>query len=50
MPEKITDQKHGWIAGGENPISPSVAIEKVFGEIMDEGPFDDEEQEDRIDC
>jgi hypothetical protein len=42
---KATDHHHGWIAGSRNSIPNSAAIDKVFEEIMGEGPFDDEEQE-----
>lgn len=40
-----TDHRHGWVAGIRTSIPDSLAIEKVFGEIMGEGPFDDEEEE-----
>ena len=42
---KATDHHHGWIAGSRNSIPTSAAIDRVFEEIMGEGPFDDEEQE-----
>ena len=42
---QASDCHHGWIAGSRNSIPPSVAIDRVFEEIMGEGPFDDEEQE-----
>jgi hypothetical protein len=42
---KASDHHHGWIAGSRYSIPTSAAIDKVFEEIMGEGPFDDEEQE-----
>ena len=42
---KATDHHHGWIAGSRNSIPSCDAIDRVFAEIMGEGPFDDEEQE-----
>ncbi|RYP45291.1 hypothetical protein DL768_008331 [Monosporascus sp. mg162] len=42
---EASDHRHGWIAGSGYSVPPSVAIDKVFDEIMGEGPFDDEEQE-----
>ena len=42
---KASDHRHGWIAGRQHSIRDSVIIDKVFEEIMGEGPFDDEEQE-----
>ena len=43
---KLDDHRHGWIAGSRNsaPLD-NAAIHKVFDEIMGEGPFDDDEQE-----
>lgn len=42
---KANDPHHGWVAGGSVSVPSYLAIEKVFGEIMGEGPFDDEEEE-----
>ena len=42
---KVSDHHHGWIAGRQHSIPTFVAVNKVFDEIMGEGPFDDEEQE-----
>jgi hypothetical protein len=42
---KATDHHHGWIAGSRNSIPSCDAIDRVFAEIMGEGPFDDEEEE-----
>lgn len=42
---KASDHHHGWNAGSRTSIPTPAAIEKVFDEIMSEGPFDDEEQE-----
>ncbi|PQE16276.1 Oxoglutarate iron-dependent oxygenase protein [Rutstroemia sp. NJR-2017a WRK4] len=41
----LVDHRHGWIAGNRNSIPTPAAIHKVFEEIMEAGPFDDEEQE-----
>lgn len=45
MSVKVSDHHHGWIAGSQLSLPPSVAVNKVFDEIMGEGPFDDEIQE-----
>ena len=42
---KANDPHHGWVAGSSVSVPSYLAIEKVFGEIMGEGPFDDEEEE-----
>jgi hypothetical protein len=42
---KASDHHHGWIAGSQNSVPPFAAIEKVFDEIMGEGPFNNEKQE-----
>ena len=44
---KLDDHQHGWVACCEDSTPTSSAIDKVFDEIMGEGPFDDEEQEKR---
>lgn len=41
----VTDHDHGWFDGIRNSIPAYLAIDKLFGEIMGEGPFDDEEEE-----
>lgn len=45
VPVKVSDDTHGWIAGSRTSMPNSFAIEKVFGEIMGDGPFDDKEEE-----
>ncbi|TGO49244.1 hypothetical protein BCON_0216g00180 [Botryotinia convoluta] len=45
MTVRPTDHHHGWIAGSQNSIPSSDALEKTFSEIMGVGPFDDKEQE-----
>ncbi|TGO72573.1 hypothetical protein BELL_0440g00090 [Botrytis elliptica] len=47
MTVRPTDHRHGWISGSRNSILSSDALEKPCSEIMGEGPFDDEEQEDQ---
>lgn len=42
---KVDDHQHGWIAGSRDSALTEPPIEKVFDEIMGEGPFDDDEQE-----
>ena len=42
---KTSDHHHGWIAGSRCSIPTSNAIDKVFEEIMDLGPFRDKKQE-----
>jgi len=42
---KVDDHQHGWIGGIPDSALTDVAIHKVFDEIMGEGPFDDDEQE-----
>lgn len=42
---KFDDYQHGWIAGSRVSAPSNVAIHKFFDEIMGEGPFDDDEQE-----
>lgn len=42
---KVDDRQHGWNAGLRYVAPESTAFYKVFGEIMGEGPFDDEESE-----
>lgn len=39
------DPNHGWIAGSQEIAPSNHAIDKVFDEIMDEGPFEDDESE-----
>lgn len=39
------DPIHGWVDGGQGKVPHMNAIEKVFDEIMCEGPFDEEEAE-----
>ncbi|KAH6876403.1 hypothetical protein B0T10DRAFT_552542 [Thelonectria olida] len=39
------DPTHGWVAGRQETAPNWFAIEKVFDEIMCEGPFDEEEPE-----
>lgn len=41
----MNDPAHGWVAGQKVLTPQRFAIEKVFDEIMGEGPFDDEETE-----
>ncbi|OLN97662.1 hypothetical protein CCHL11_09623 [Colletotrichum chlorophyti] len=41
----IDDQAHGWVAGRQRFTPNWLAIEKVFDEIMCEGPFEEEEEE-----
>ncbi|GKT48902.1 uncharacterized protein ColSpa_09083 [Colletotrichum spaethianum] len=41
----IDDPTHGWVAGQQKFPLNEHAIEKVFNEIMAEGPFEDEEPE-----
>jgi hypothetical protein len=42
---KANDHYHGWIASSRSSFPTSAAIDKLFEEIMGEGPFNDEEQE-----
>ncbi|KAK1566389.1 uncharacterized protein LY79DRAFT_528907 [Colletotrichum navitas] len=42
---EFDDTKHGWIAGSQESHPSAMAMERVFDEIMGEGPFDDDEQE-----
>lgn len=42
---KLDDSQHGWIAGSRDSAPSGNAIHKVFDEIMGEGPFDNDEQE-----
>lgn len=42
---KLDDHQHGWIAGSQNSTPPPAGIIKVFDEIVGEGPFDDDKQE-----
>ncbi|KAL2832168.1 hypothetical protein BDW59DRAFT_157626 [Aspergillus cavernicola] len=42
---KLDDHQHGWIAGSQDSTPPPAGINKVFDEIMGEGPFDNDEQE-----
>jgi hypothetical protein len=44
---KLDDHQHGWIAGSQNSTPPTAGIHKVFDEIMGEGPFYDNEEEDQ---
>lgn len=44
-PADFGDEKHDWIAAGSYPFSARYAIDKIFEEIMDEGPFHDDEEE-----
>lgn len=41
---KLDDHNHGWIAGSQDYAPNHTAIEKVFDEIMAEGPLDNDEQ------
>ncbi|GJC82124.1 hypothetical protein ColLi_04962 [Colletotrichum liriopes] len=41
----IHDPVHGWFAGQQKVAPKQYGIEKVFNEIMAEGPFEDEEPE-----
>jgi len=45
MRATVDDNKHGWIAGRQVSAPSWDAIFKVFDEIMGEGPFDDDKQE-----
>ncbi|KAK2063732.1 hypothetical protein LY76DRAFT_503156 [Colletotrichum caudatum] len=42
---EFDDTQHSWIAGSQESPLNCLADDKVFDEIMGEGPFDDEEQE-----
>jgi hypothetical protein len=42
---KDDDNQHGWTNGRRDTLPTSHAIQKVFEEIMGEGPFDSDEQE-----
>lgn len=42
---KLNDYRHGWFGGRRMSAPDDLVIHKVFGEIMGEGPFDDEEEE-----
>lgn len=42
---RAEDHHHGWIAGSQDCALTEYAIDKVFDEIMGEGPFDDDEKE-----
>ncbi|KAK9423222.1 putative F-box domain-containing protein [Seiridium unicorne] len=39
------DHKHGWRAGCQVSLPGSTALDKIFDEIMDLGPFDNEAQD-----
>ncbi|PNP77721.1 hypothetical protein FNYG_08802 [Fusarium nygamai] len=41
----VNDPAHGWITGQPIAAPDEMAIERVFEEIMDEGPFHDDETE-----
>jgi hypothetical protein len=41
----INDPAHGWVAGRQTVAPNEYAIDKLFNEIMGEGPFEDEEPE-----
>ncbi|BCS18667.1 uncharacterized protein APUU_11495S [Aspergillus puulaauensis] len=45
MLAKLDNHQHGWIAGNRDSSPPSTGIHKVFDEIMGEGPFYNDEQE-----
>ncbi|RHZ45012.1 uncharacterized protein CDV56_100434 [Aspergillus thermomutatus] len=45
MLAKLDDHQHGWIAGSQISTPSTAGIHKVFDEIMGEGPFDDDKQE-----
>ncbi|KAJ6104342.1 hypothetical protein N7523_010662 [Penicillium sp. IBT 18751x] len=45
MLTKLNDHQHGWIAGSQNSTPPQAGIDKVFDEIMGEGPFENDEKE-----
>lgn len=45
MLAKLDDHQHGWIAGNRESLPPMASIHKVFDEIMGEGPFYNDEQE-----
>lgn len=42
---KLDDHQHGWTAGNRDTAPTEIAIHRVFDEIMGEGPFDNDEQE-----
>ncbi|KAK0130184.1 hypothetical protein ONS96_000708 [Cadophora gregata f. sp. sojae] len=42
---EVTDHHHGWVAGSRKSVPSDTAVEKLFEEIMDLGPFDDDEEE-----
>lgn len=42
---KLDDHQHGWTAGNRDYVPSSADIHKVFDEIMGEGPFCNDEQE-----
>jgi hypothetical protein len=42
---KVDDDQHDWSAGRRDSVLTSVAIDKVFDEIMGEDHFDDDEDE-----
>jgi hypothetical protein len=44
---KLDDHQHNWVAGSQKSTPPQACIDKVFDEIMGEGPFNDDEEEDR---
>lgn len=43
--DKLDDHQHGWVTGRQASAPSSDAIHKVFDEILGEGPFDSNEQE-----
>lgn len=47
MLDKLNDHRHGWIAGSQNSTPSKLGIHKVFDEIMGEGPFVNDEEEDQ---
>ncbi|CAI7606412.1 unnamed protein product [Penicillium glandicola] len=42
---KPDDHQHGWIAGSQKSTPSTASIHKIFDEIMGEGPFEDDRQE-----
>ncbi|MBE3042899.1 hypothetical protein IMZ48_10075 [Candidatus Bathyarchaeota archaeon] len=42
---QVDDHQHGWVAGRLDSAPTNHAINKVFEEIMGEGPFESEEEE-----
>ncbi|KAI0836554.1 hypothetical protein F5Y06DRAFT_305293 [Hypoxylon sp. FL0890] len=43
---KAHDHKHSWVSGSRDSAPDPMAIDKLFEQIMDQGPFGTDEQED----